>query len=120
MLRKITLASLATLGLLMIGAAPAQAAPPVYPDHVHHYHVQYRSPFWKERSFDCHEYAHEFEHRMRRQGFQAHVVHHGDHFHVRYRMLNWHTYRTVPSHRLAHELEHLLEARGYQARVVHH
>jgi hypothetical protein len=115
MLRKITLASLATFGLLMIAAAPVQAAPPV-----RHYHVEYRAPFWKEREFDFHEHAHEFEHRLRRQGFEAHVIHHGDHFHVRYRMVAWRTYRTVFSHHLAHELEDMLQARGYQTRVVHH
>jgi len=114
MLRTIALTSLASLGLLSAAAAPAGAVEPA------HYHVQYRLPFWQERVFDSHRAAHRFEDLKRAEGFDAYVIHHGDHFHVRFRLFDWQTYRTVHSHAFAHELEDMLRARGYQARVIHH
>jgi hypothetical protein len=96
---------------------------PGYPGGFHkdnHYHVQYRQLHWKERSFTSHFAAHQFENLKEREGYQAHVVHHGLHYHVRFRMPQWQTYRTVHSHSAAHNLEHYLEDLGFDARVVHH
>lgn len=116
MFRTIACTSVAALGMLMLGAAPAQAqtfAP-------HHYHVEYRLCNWTERVFRSHALAHEFADAKLSQGFEAKVVHHGRHFHVEYRLPAWRTYRTVNSHSYAHELQDMLRARGYETRVVHH
>jgi hypothetical protein len=155
MLRKLTFASVAAVGVLAGSAMPALAQPsvgvrvdlglgrgsldigvgrPAYPAIVapvvpvapiyrpveHHYHVQWRSLVEDERSFDCHEDAHRFAERKRRQGYEARVIHHRSHFHVRYRLPVWETYRTVAHHREAHDLAAYLRSRGYEARVVHH
>src|SRR2546430_15263291 len=114
MSRSIALASLATVGLTLSPTPPAQASPPPYP----HYHVQFRSPIWLERTFDSPARAHHFADLKRSEGFEVHVAHHGYHFHVRYRSFDWRTYRTVHSHAYAHELADMLRSRGYQARVT--
>ena len=115
MYRTLMLASVAGLGLLLPLAQPAAAQA----GH-DHYHVMYRLSCWQERDFDCHLEAHRFERLMRQRGFDAHVVHHRNHYHVRYRMLQWRLYRTVYCHVEAHELERMLVRRGYEARVIHH
>jgi hypothetical protein len=113
MLGKLTYASVAALTIGLVAAAPAFA------EH-RHYHVQYRVPEWRERTFSSREAAHDFVAYKRSQGFDAFVDHHRGHFDVRFRLPTWQTFRTVESHRAAHDLERLLERRGYDARVLHH
>ena len=116
MLARFALAPLATLGLVLAAPAAIQA------DHWHHhhYHVEYRLPFWHERSFFSPSVAQEFADTMRLRGFEVLVVRHFDQFDVRYRLPYWQPYRTVRNHSLAHALADTLLARGYQARVIHH
>jgi len=113
MFRNIALASLATVGFGLVAAAPTQASPPPS-----HYQVLYCSPAWQERVFDSHWRAHRFEDLRRAQGFETQLIHHGHHFHVRYRLCDWRTYRSVPSHYSALELEGVLRGRGYQVRIA--
>src|SRR5262245_59354582 len=117
MLARLALVPLATFGLVLAAPAAVQA------DHWHrhhHYHVEYRQPFWRERAFLSPSLAQEFADRVRVRGFAVLLVRHFDHFDVRYRLPYWQTYRTVHSHGLAHELADSLLARGYEARVIHH
>lgn len=142
MFRNFAYAAIATLGLaagagtadaqfkVNIGiGAPIVAASPVVPVtpiqaapfHAHkHYHVQYRQLVWKERIFDSPFEARHFADFKDSEGFETILVRHGYHWHVRYRLLGWRTFRTVSSHAYAHELERLLEFRGFDARVIHH
>ena len=115
MLVRLALTPLATFGLLLAAPAAVQA------DHWHHhYHVEYRLPFWQERSFLSPGLAQEFADTMQLRGFEVLIVRHFDHFDVHYRLPYWRTYRTVHRHSLAHELADTLLARGYEVRVVHH
>jgi hypothetical protein len=114
MLRRTTLALIASLGFLGAFALPAQAQ-------AAHYHVEYRFFNWQERTFYNHAQAHRFEDSMRSRGFEVRPVeHHGSHYHVSWRLPNWTNYRTVDCHEQAHELEAWLRSRGYEARVEHH
>jgi hypothetical protein len=132
MLRKSTLIILPVLSALLFGTSTASAQPfiPkrvgaiidkfVSPDHCEHYHVMYRQPCWKSKTFFNHAAAHNFEHYLESKGYQAKVIHHGSHYHVQYRFLHWKQYTTVHSHSQAHHIEHQLEMQGYEAKVVHH
>jgi len=141
-LRKLTFASVAAVGLMAGTAMPAMAQPsvgirldlgfgrpafrPIYPVPVtvarpieRHYHVMWRSLSEQERSFDCADDARAFARRMERQGYDARVSRHRSHYHVRYVNSHWETYRTVYSHREAHDLVDYLRSRGHEARVEH-
>lgn len=115
MFRKAAYASIATLGLMMVAAAPAQASP-----WDGHYHVQYRLSTWGEKTFHNYFEARIFQQAQASRGYETSLVSHGLHWDVRYRLPQWRTYRTVDSHHQAHSLERFLEHRGYQVRLVHH
>jgi hypothetical protein len=131
MFRLFALTALAALGISSTASAQFVYLPRVTPavvvaprpyvvhHNVHHYHVQYRSP-WEEHVFTCPIEARAFERRQELLGYQAHTSGHGPHFHVRYRLPGWQPYRTVGSDFHAHQLERQLELRGLNARVVHH
>ena len=131
MFRPMTYGVVAALGLTLANAKPAVAQPWISgpgfsisigsPYHQQrHYHVQYRTLYWQERSFHDRFEAGEFARYKESQGYEVDLHRHGYHFDVLFRMPQWQTYRTVNSHGAAHELERMLEYRGFQTRVVHH
>jgi hypothetical protein len=134
MYRKMTFGLVAALGLTLSNAKPADAqivinvpgvrisgfGPAPSFGTVRHYHVQYRSPYWQERSFQDGFEAREFARYKESQGYEVDLRRHGFHIDVRFRMAHWQSYRTVNSHAAAHELERMLEYRGFQARIIHH
>jgi hypothetical protein len=118
MFRKLILAGVLGVGFLTANAPQAEA---IVPGHGWHgaYRVEYRQLHWRERTFSNLFEARSFADLKRAQGFQVDIDRHGLHWHVRFRMTQWRTYRVVNSHAVAHRLEHTLESRGFDARVVH-
>jgi hypothetical protein len=86
----------------------------------HHYHVMYRQMTWKTKTFANHAAAHHFEQLMQSKGYVAHVHHHGNHFHVKYRFTQWKQFGVYSNHAQAHHIENSLQNQGFQAKVVHH
>lgn len=117
MFRKLILAGVLGLGFFMTPAPKAEALVPGIGWHT--YRVEYRQLQWRERTFANFGNAHSFADLKRAQGFQVDVDRHGTHWHVRFRMPYWRTYRVVYSHAAAHDLECELEHRGFDARVAH-
>lgn len=116
MFRTMTMACVATLGILGWTAAPTEAAP----FHSHRpMDVQYRSPFWKEQVFTCPIEANAFERERLSKGFEVRRILYGNLIHVGFRMPYWTTFQTVDGHHHAHDVERFLESRGYEARVLH-
>lgn len=133
MFRRTLLAGLTALGLTIPAAlASAQPLPlPTYSPnpmpvpqiivpHQHHYHVEYRMPIWRDRSFGSEIEARRFESDLRARGFEVRHMHHRGHIDVRYRLMSWVQYGTAPSRLAARDMASALRGQGYQARIVPH
>jgi hypothetical protein len=111
--------TLTALGILAGAALPASAQQPGFVQE-QDFHVKYRLPTWQERTFDGHFEANRFAELKRGQGFEVRVERHREHYHVRFRMTDWRTYRTVCSHAMAQQIQDMLRDRGFQVEVAHH
>jgi hypothetical protein len=142
MFSKIAYASLATVGLSLVGAAPAQANPPAHRHHVqvggravhhrrvpvravrvrsNHYHafyVEYRQLRWKERVFANPAQGQQFAAVKRGKGFEIRESSTSGGLAVHYRLPFWRTYRTVNNRVAANDLAALLHSRGYETRII--
>lgn len=94
----------------------------ILPPKLHHYHVEYRMPLPKTKTFFNHAQAHQFENKLNDLGFKTNFVHHGTHYHVTYELDVWRqkVFFGVAGHAQAHALQNWLNSIGAQTKLVHH
>jgi hypothetical protein len=94
----------------------------ILPPKLNHYHVDYRMPLPRTKTFLNHAQAHQFENKLKSLGFQTNFVHHGAHYHVRYELDVWRQkiFFGAAGHAQAHALENWLKSIGAQTKLVHH
>ena len=92
------------------------------PPKLNHYHLSYRCPNPRTKTFFNHSQAHAFENKLRSLGFRTKLSHHFLHYHVRYELDQWRqkVFFGPMGHGQAHSLENWLRGIGAQTKLVHH